>query len=573
MSCLAAIGLAAAIAMPGCGGAAAGADIHAEPRAGYHTLSHDGSKTIVLRDHRKGRHFDVLETGSGYSYGLLSRRFLRASWGEDSDTVYARDRDGTLYRLTFGPDGEGVEEIVLTGPGAVPADEKPRAVSYPTPRAPFFLVRGSGSKKPLYRCDPAPGTEDGKVRVGCRVLDGNGRNAIRWLTAADGRIAARIVVSSSGQRIFQTRSSSGGWEFLFFHQDFYNSFTPLGPVQEDNTLWALSNRDRDRIALVRLDLGTGKEEVFFEHERFDVETATVFVDRAGKATPLLATLNPDYQQVVHFDDRIEAAYEALYEKLGRPSRIDFRSMDSAGKTATVAALNPRLHRGWYLLDLDRGTSRELAASDLESYARPAAPSRPVSLPASDGLELHGYLTLPERREGAGPPPMILMLHGGPWSRYRWPADALVRFLGSEGYAVLRLNFRGSAGYDKAFLAAGNGTLFGRMQLDVPRRGRLGGRQRARRTRPDRALRRQLRRVARARDAGPPPGRLPGRDRDQRDNRRGRFLPHRLEAAPGPRALAGIPRNPGPAGGEAVADLAGQQPRPDRRAGAADRRHP
>ena len=463
---IAAIGLAAAIALPGCGAAAAGADIHEEPRAGYHRLSYDGSKMLAIRDHRKGRHWDVVDTESGYSYGLLSHRFVRAGWGEDSDTAYARDREGRLYRLTFGADGEGVEQIALTGPGAVPADHEPKVISAPTPWARFFLVRSSlarspAGNKPLWRCDPEP-----EARVSCRVVSFDGGDAVGWMTTADGRVQARIVVPSGGPRTFQTLTYRGRWHPLFDYEAYYNFFTPLGFVQDDNTIWGLSNRDRDRVALVRLDLATGEEAVFFEHDRFDVETATLFLDRDGKATPLLATLNPDYQQVVHFDDRLKSAYEALYEELGRPSRIDFRSIDLAGKYATVAVRNPRIHRSWYLLDLDRGTSRELSASDLESYSRPAAPSRPVSFRASDGLMLHGYLTLPRTAEGAGPPPMILMLHGGPWSRYRWPANAIVRFLGSEGYSVLRLNFRGSAGYDRAFLEAGNGTLFGRLQQDV-----------------------------------------------------------------------------------------------------------
>ena len=290
------------------------------------------------------------------------------------------------------------------------------------------------------------------------------RNTARWLLTAEGEIAARAIVAASGERVFQTLTPSGDWDPLFSFTNYYSAFVPIGGVQPDNTVWALSNRNRDRIALVRLDIRTGKEEIFFEHHRFDLGKAVISFDRAGRGTPLLATWNPDYQAVAHFDDRLKAAYEALYDRLGRPTRIDFRSSDLAGRFAVVEAANPGIHRRWYLLYLEGNTARELSESDLASYARPPSPTRPVSFPASDGLELHGYLTLPARRDR--PPPMILMLHGGPWSRYFWPAPSLVRFLGSEGYAVLRLNFRGSAGYDRTFLEAGSGALFGRMQRDV-----------------------------------------------------------------------------------------------------------
>lgn len=463
----AAIGIAAALALPGCGPAgAAAADIHAEPRAGYHTLSHDGSRMLAIREHRKGRHWDVLDTESGYAHGFLPHRFVRAAWGEDDDTAYAHDGAGKLYRLSFGPDGGGAAEIRVTGPGAVPADETPKVLSTPTPFAPFFLAQSTTGDRRLWRCDPEPAAGGGGPPVRCRVAATDGRNAATWLVSARGRVAARIDASETGDLVFRTLPRGGKPRDLFAYRNHYSAFTPIGPVQTDNTLWALSNRGRERVALVRLDLATGNEAVFFEHDRFDVAAATMFFDRAGKGTPLLATYDPDYQRIAHFDGRMKAAYAALLEDIGEPSRIDLGSIDLGRRYATVAARNPRIHRGWYLLDLERGTARALSASERESYARPAAPSRPVRFRASDGLELHGYLTLPEAREGAGPPPMVLKLHGGPWSRYRWPAGAIVRFLGAEGYAVLRLNFRGSAGYGRAFLEAGNGTLFGRLQQDV-----------------------------------------------------------------------------------------------------------
>ncbi|MEW6431666.1 MAG: S9 family peptidase [Myxococcota bacterium] len=78
---------------------------------------------------------------------------------------------------------------------------------------------------------------------------------------------------------------------------------------------------------------------------------------------------------------------------------------------------------------------------------------PVSIPARDGLVLHGYLTLPPSK--AKPLPMVLLVHGGPWGRDGWGYDGLVQLLANRGYAVLQVNFRGSTGYGKRFLNAGN----------------------------------------------------------------------------------------------------------------------
>jgi dipeptidyl aminopeptidase/acylaminoacyl peptidase len=79
---------------------------------------------------------------------------------------------------------------------------------------------------------------------------------------------------------------------------------------------------------------------------------------------------------------------------------------------------------------------------------------PFSLTARDGLELHGYLTAPH---GAEPSerPTVLFVHGGPWARDTWGYDPTVQWLANRGYLVLQINFRGSTGYGKAFVNAGD----------------------------------------------------------------------------------------------------------------------
>ena len=88
----------------------------------------------------------------------------------------------------------------------------------------------------------------------------------------------------------------------------------------------------------------------------------------------------------------------------------------------------------------------------------------VRFPSSDGLEIPGYLSLP--RGVSGKLPLVVMPHGGPWSRDRWGYHSNVQFLANRGYAVLQVNFRGSAGFGKAFLNAGSGEWGDKMQDDL-----------------------------------------------------------------------------------------------------------
>ena len=457
----AALGIVASLAFASCSDAAGGR-LHGEPTTKSYALSLDGSKMIVLLKRGRRGFYDIVDTRSGESRGLFEQSFVTMSWGEDSDTAYASAR-GKIYRLSLAEGGTSVATIGLTGERGIPQGERPRVVRFPTQLAPVLFVHGG---ERLYRCALDPAADGAEIAARCEFADGDAGRVVRWLITAEGRIAARIVLTPSGEHEFQAGTGEAGWRPVFRHTPGYTVLRTIGGVQKDDTVWALSNRGRERVALVRIDVATGVEVVVHEHRHVDIDGAIVAFDEAGEGSPLLASQFPGYQEVVHFDARLEAAYAALREKLGERIRIDFTSTDRALKFVVVEVLSPEIYRRWYLLDLEEKTSRELSAGRLAGYDRPAAPSRPVSFAASDGLALHGYLTLPGSPDDSGPPPMVLMLHGGPWERERWPASPLVRFLGSRGYAVLRLNYRGSTGYGRDFIEAGRGMLSGRVQQDV-----------------------------------------------------------------------------------------------------------
>jgi dipeptidyl aminopeptidase/acylaminoacyl peptidase len=94
-----------------------------------------------------------------------------------------------------------------------------------------------------------------------------------------------------------------------------------------------------------------------------------------------------------------------------------------------------------------------------------APTQPIAFAARDGLEIRGYLTLPVGVETRHLP-TVLYVHGGPWYRDRWGYEPIVQWLANRGYAVLQVNFRGSTGYGKAFLNAGNREWAGAMRTDL-----------------------------------------------------------------------------------------------------------
>ena len=94
-----------------------------------------------------------------------------------------------------------------------------------------------------------------------------------------------------------------------------------------------------------------------------------------------------------------------------------------------------------------------------------AEMRPVRYKSSDGLEIPAYLTLPKGIPAKNLPTVIFP-HGGPWGRDSWGYNGYAQFFANRGYAVLSMNFRGSTGYGKKFLDAGNQQWGRKMQDDV-----------------------------------------------------------------------------------------------------------
>ena len=94
-----------------------------------------------------------------------------------------------------------------------------------------------------------------------------------------------------------------------------------------------------------------------------------------------------------------------------------------------------------------------------------AQRKPYHYPSSDGLDISAYLTLPKGLK-ASHLPLVVFPHGGPWARDSFGYDTYAQFLSNRGYVVLQPNFRGSTGYGKQFLNAGNGEWGRKMQDDL-----------------------------------------------------------------------------------------------------------
>jgi dipeptidyl aminopeptidase/acylaminoacyl peptidase len=89
---------------------------------------------------------------------------------------------------------------------------------------------------------------------------------------------------------------------------------------------------------------------------------------------------------------------------------------------------------------------------------------PFTFKSRDGLDIHGYVTFPRGAERNVP--AVINVHGGPWARDNWGFNAEAQWLANRGYLCVQINFRGSTGYGKEFVNAGDREWGGKMHDDL-----------------------------------------------------------------------------------------------------------
>ena len=235
---------------------------------------------------------------------------------------------------------------------------------------------------------------------------------------------------------------------------------PVDVSHDGRSLYLLSNRNRDRVALTRLELADGRETIVYEDPEVAIHDA---VTSRVTHEPLLAYSEPGYPKLHVFDAALRADLARLLPEPPRGVRV--LSTDDRERRLTVKADTDSETRYW-LFDRASGERSLLGEGPNTRRADVVAAMRPIAIRSRDGLALHGYLTLPK---GLAPRalPTVLLVHGGPWWRDAWDNSLDVeQFLANRGYAVLQINYRGSTGYGRAFTEAAIGEFGRKMQDDL-----------------------------------------------------------------------------------------------------------
>jgi len=219
----------------------------------------------------------------------------------------------------------------------------------------------------------------------------------------------------------------------------------------------------DLTALMLLDPETGKTELVESDPLKRADLGGVVFSEVTDELALTTYTDERTRRYFH-DKKLESDYKWLQGKL--PGKeIGFGSRTADERLWLVNARSDTEPSETYLFDR-KAKTLALQYRLYEKLPRESlAAMQVVKYKSSDGLEIPAYLTLPKGVAGKGLP-MLLIPHGGPWARDNWGYNPLAQFFANRGYAVLMPNFRGSTGYGKKFLNAGNGEWGRKMQDDL-----------------------------------------------------------------------------------------------------------
>ncbi|MCE5232553.1 MAG: S9 family peptidase [Mizugakiibacter sp.] len=286
----------------------------------------------------------------------------------------------------------------------------------------------------------------------------------RFAADAEGvvRLAEGEVKGNFSQLLYRA-DDKAAWRTLNDERTSGHAERPVGFSADGRTAFLEVEQAAGPDAIVAFDTATGQRTEVLRDQRVDPDH---ILYSGSDYVPVGAAFMSDPPRTAFFDvNSRDAVVQRSLEAAFPGQSVTITSRTADGQLVLFAVSSDRNPGDFYLYD--RKTKAAVGVFSRRLWLDPAqmAATRGVELQARDGVVLHGYLTLPK---GAGTGlPMVVLPHGGPFGIADSPGfDEEVQLLADAGYAVLRVNFRGSGNYGRAFESLGARQWGARMQDDV-----------------------------------------------------------------------------------------------------------
>lgn len=301
------------------------------------------------------------------------------------------------------------------------------------------------------------------ISTGKKTLVMENKNRLQGLIF-DNADKLRLSVRSAKNGDTQILSLDSEKPQVVYSCSVFETCYPIRFHKDNNSVYIGTNKGaRDLIQLVLLNVETATEKFVEQDPKGRVDLGNVLFSEVSNEI-VGTTYTDDKKEILWKNEEFEKDYKWLKKRLSG-SELSFGSATKDERIVKVQAYSDIDPGSVYLFD------RKSKKLTLQYRVRARLPRsalakmKSVRYKSSDDLEIPAYLTFPK-----GVPaknlPLVVNPHGGPWSRNSWGYDGFAQFLANRGYAVLQPNFRGSTGYGKEFLDAGNNEWGDLMQDDI-----------------------------------------------------------------------------------------------------------
>jgi dipeptidyl aminopeptidase/acylaminoacyl peptidase len=439
-----------------------------DPKIAGAQISQDGKYISFLKPYQGVRNIYVKKRDEPFEKARPITADDRAVsgyfWTQDSRYIlYVQDKEGeeNFHIYAVDPSSKPEEDTGVPPAKDLTPIEGVRARIYFVPEnTPDTIIVGLNDRDASYHDVHKVSISSGNRKLICK----NTQKMAGYTFDQEGnlRLASRET-EDGGTEIL--RYTGEGFERIY-KCGFEETSYPIRFDKEGKKVYFVTNKgeDVDLTRLTLMDPKTGKTELVEYDPEKKVDFAGAFFDL--KTDELIATFYlGDRVRIYPKTEEFKKDLEYLKKELP-DGEISVRSATENMRFFLIGISSDVDPGSVYLYDRKNKKIDFLYKSRPEINSKHLAHMKPLRYKARDGMEIPAYLTLPRgiRRKNL---PVVMMVHGGPWGRDIWRYDPYAQFFANRGYAVFQPNFRGSAGYGKKFLNAGNkqwGT--GYMQHDV-----------------------------------------------------------------------------------------------------------
>lgn len=304
----------------------------------------------------------------------------------------------------------------------------------------------------LYRVNLASGRTD--------LVCENTGNIVGWIPDNELRARAAYAATPDGGFDLLVRDDEDSPFVTVIHWGPEDEGHPFGFTPDGKGIYIGDSRGSDTTCLKMFDLKSGREDVLASDPRADLDDVIIHPTQHHAEA---VSFNYARKRWMALSPDVAADFAEIARQIS--GEFSIVSRDLADRHWLVAVTSDRQPDRYYAYGRDERAASFLFSSKPQLDNVSAAPMQFVEIPSRDGLRLPSFLTLPYGLSPRGLP-LVVNVHGGPWHRDRWEFRSDVQWLANRGYAVLQVNFRGSDGFGKAFLHAGDKEWGRKMQNDV-----------------------------------------------------------------------------------------------------------